>query len=566
MSIRQALAAAIVEFGRCVDQLATYTPDDWEDAGDEAEGLYKELERQRNRLALIDTAFLKGTATRRPRAEHKQVQWLVREFPMNAQVARARVRAAERINDAPDPATITSTNPEGTVSPQFMPAMREAVADGLLDSAGVAKVHTAINALPAQHHDEITTVADAPLANMVRQQGPTAVDGIGVHLTRLFNVEGAFTDADRNRKRSIRLGKQEYDGMTRLTGLIMPRLAAVLKRLIADHGKAGDLAARMKPAAPADSVGPEEEFTALTDPRTPEQRAHDAFEAAIADGFCRGVLPEDLALIENLSQDLQAEIAQEQSVKHGSGLISERSENSLFSDTDFQPDEVGVPDLIPGKHPQLAPRRGTTAIVAVTTLEELLAGKGNATTDGGVLTNVESIIEGADCSDLYLQVLGFEGQTLYLGRSQRLGSLAQYLALCAEEGGSSAPGTSAPPAQCDIHHVTGWNHGGETNLDNLTLVDRHTHANTIDTAGDGLDPTAPANKWQSKPGDPETGQRVRWHGPVSHDPARKPVENLHVSVQTTIAAKLRRQTREKYGIEKSNPRKGGQKDTSGEAS
>lgn len=132
MSIRQALAAAIVEFGRCVDQLATYTPDDWEDAGDEAEGLYKELERQRNRLALIDTAFLKGTATRRPRAEHKQVQWLVREFPMNAQVARVRVRAAERINDAPDSATITSTKPEGTVSPQFMSAMREAVADGLL--------------------------------------------------------------------------------------------------------------------------------------------------------------------------------------------------------------------------------------------------------------------------------------------------------------------------------------------------------------------------------------------------------------------------------------------------
>lgn len=128
----------------------------------------------------------------------------------------------------------------------------------------------------------------------------------------------------------------------------------------------------------------------------------------------------------------------------------------------------------------LVPRRGSTTLVAVTSLEELLQGKGDAFTDGGIHCSLESLIEGVDCRDLYLQILDFEGQTLHLGRSRRLGALSQYLALLGEERISTAPGTSAPAAFCDIHHIRSWESGGETNLDNLTLVDKHVHSTTDD--------------------------------------------------------------------------------------
>lgn len=285
-----ALHQGIAMLQRGIDTLIEQAADSWESLGREATDLYRELERQRNRLALVDTHFLTGTRSFRPAAKHKQVQWMVSGFPINATDARSRVRTAQRINDAPDPETITSTNPLGSQSDSFIPSIREAVSDGVLNSAAVAKIHAGISALPAEHQADITVAADGHLAELARQQGPVAMDGIGRQLTRLFNLEGRFTGDDRNRKRSIRLGKQEYDGMTCLTGLITPRFAAVIQRLFADYAKSGDLANRMASSSGKSTDNaevPDTELTAENDPRSPAQRAHDALESS----SCRRFLP-----------------------------------------------------------------------------------------------------------------------------------------------------------------------------------------------------------------------------------------------------------------------------------
>ncbi|MEL4183121.1 HNH endonuclease [Corynebacterium bovis] len=221
------------------------------------------------------------------------------------------------------------------------------------------------------------------------------------------------------------------------------------------------------------------------------------------------------------------------------------------------------------------PRRGTTTIVAVTTLEELLARTGTGITDTGDRLTVGSLIESTLATDLYLQVLDFQGRSLWLGRSRRLGSLDQYLALLGEEGMSTAPGSSACAARCAMHHIDGWNHGGDTDIDNLTFTDTSTHARVDDTrtnpnrwftlrpdsAGDQTAPR-PAHPRSGAPGDPPTPpeggtcpypghqgasacprtreEKVTWVPPRTVDPRRRPRVNHHPDMWDHPASRLRR--------------------------
>ncbi|MCV7079235.1 13E12 repeat family protein, partial [Mycobacterium szulgai] len=44
-----------------------------------------------------------------------------------------------------------------------------------------------------------------------------------------LNPDGNYTDEDRARKRGLSLGKQEHDGMSRLSGYVDPELRATLE-------------------------------------------------------------------------------------------------------------------------------------------------------------------------------------------------------------------------------------------------------------------------------------------------------------------------------------------------
>jgi hypothetical protein len=48
-----------------------------------------------------------------------------------------------------------------------------------------------------------------------------------------LNPDGEFSDDARARKRSITLGQQEFDGMSRLSGLITPDLRAAIEAALA---------------------------------------------------------------------------------------------------------------------------------------------------------------------------------------------------------------------------------------------------------------------------------------------------------------------------------------------
>ena len=56
------------------------------------------------------------------------------------------------------------------------------------------------------------------------------------------------------------------------------------------------------------------------------------------------------------------------------------------------------------------------------------------------------------------------------GRTCRHATPAQRRALAARDSGCSFPGCDAPPGWSEAHHIIHWEHGGLTDLDNLTLV------------------------------------------------------------------------------------------------
>ncbi|PJJ55199.1 HNH endonuclease signature motif containing protein [Compostimonas suwonensis] len=156
----------------------------------------------------------------------------------------------------------------------------------------------------------------------------------------------------------------------------------------------------------------------------------------------------------------------------------------------------------PGDQPAI------TVIVRMT-LDQLRGEAGTASIDG-----VDETITAARARELLgaagiiPEVLGSRGETFDLGRTRRLFSAAQRLALAGRDGGCSFPRCRRPPAFTEAHHIRWWARDhGDTSLDNGTLLcSEHHHL----VHRDG---------WHLE----LRGDRV-WYVPPPHiDPARTPI-------------------------------------------
>ncbi|MDK8768635.1 DUF222 domain-containing protein [Corynebacterium freneyi] len=516
---------------------------------------YEALERARKRMAIIDAEFMKAHRTH----HHVTDRGVGRTFAECANTSRAegrrRAAAHHRLHQ-------WESWPGSSGNPEYMPAVREKVEQGVIGADAVEKIDRAIRSMPAAIQAELTEKADPHIAELVEKVRVDDLDQLGTMLRALFGIDDPYTDEDRKRNRSIRVGKQGYDGMSKIYGHLTPHLAALFKRLAADHGRPGGLL-----------------DDAADDPRTPSQRLHDAVEAALAAGFGRGADPtggegwgskteggepedgggpdgggrtgdgggfEDDGVEGGGSDGGSSEEGGRPEDDSPSGRCGQVVDPNFGADSDTLYDipDHGDEKKRKRKRGRLAPARGTTSIVAVTTLAELLALNGTASTDTNVQMTVADAVEHCDARNLFLQVLDFQGRTLYFGRSRRLGSMDQYLALFGEEGMSSAPMTSAPAASCHMHHIRGWKFGGTTDLPNFTFVDPGTHANTDDSRTD-------PDKWWSRPGNGPGEPRVVWKPPRSMDPERNPAENEHPAGWCNPGRVIRRENRRENRREQS---------------
>jgi hypothetical protein len=93
---------------------------------------------------------------------------------------------------------------------------------------------------------------------------------------------------------------------------------------------------------------------------------------------------------------------------------------------------------------------------------------------GGPITAATAELIACD-STLTTVLVDHSGAPLDVGRSERLFTPVIRKGLAVRDGGCAHPGCGRPVSWCDAHHITPWEHGGTTSLDNGVLLCRLHH-------------------------------------------------------------------------------------------
>jgi len=78
-------------------------------------------------------------------------------------------------------------------------------------------------------------------------------------------------------------------------------------------------------------------------------------------------------------------------------------------------------------------------------------------------------------ADAHLLLKGLSQEPLAMGRTRRLATLAQRLALAVQWGGCAFPGCDRSIIACDIHHEDEWDFGGNTDVEDMLPLCRAHH-------------------------------------------------------------------------------------------
>jgi hypothetical protein len=105
----------------------------------------------------------------------------------------------------------------------------------------------------------------------------------------------------------------------------------------------------------------------------------------------------------------------------------------------------------------------------------LLDGVGVATLEGGALLPAAAARRIACDCGIVPVVMNGASVPLDVGRTRRLVTPKQRVALTARDRGCAFPSCGRPGRWSDAHHITSWLDGGTTNLNNLVLVCRRHH-------------------------------------------------------------------------------------------
>jgi len=287
-------------------------------------------------------------------------------------------------------------------------ATAAAQARGEIGAEHVAVIRDFIAHLPSHIDPGTQAQAESQLAQLAGGLTPEGLRQVARQLMGYLDQDGTLDDErEHARKRGLTLGRQELDGMSKLSGWIDPELRAALDAILAKLAAPGY-------CNPADDDpcldGTPSQAQISADTRSPAQRTHDAVKTV-----CQEMLK--------------------------SGKLGQHN---------------GLP----------------VTIVASATLADLTAGIGQAHTGGGTLIPIPGLLRLAAQAHPYLALFDNPREIrLYYGRTRRTASPGQRLALFALERGCTKPGCTAPPYHCQVHHaVRDWQHGGNTDIDELALA------------------------------------------------------------------------------------------------
>ena len=141
--------------------------------------------------------------------------------------------------------------------------------------------------LPAEVDGWTREAADADLAAQARGYRPDAVATYAQRIMDWLHPDGDYRDAERARKRGLTLGRQEFDGMSRLSGMITPELRAAIEAMLAKLAAPG--ACNPDDQTPVIDATPDEDAV-RRDLRSQAQRHHDGLLAGLRGLFTSGEL------------------------------------------------------------------------------------------------------------------------------------------------------------------------------------------------------------------------------------------------------------------------------------
>ncbi|OBI41252.1 HNH endonuclease signature motif containing protein, partial [Mycobacterium sp. E796] len=196
-----------------------------------------------------------------------------------------KAEAARRIDDAEDLGERRALTGESL--PPLMPATATAQREGLIGDTHVRVIRSFFAHLPTEIDRGTREAADADLADKARHYRPDELARYARRIMDWLHPDGDFSDAERARKRGITLGQQDFDGMSRITGLITPELRAAIEAMLAKLAAPGT--ANPEDENPIIDATPDED-AARRDTRSQAQRNHDAFLAGLRALFASGEL------------------------------------------------------------------------------------------------------------------------------------------------------------------------------------------------------------------------------------------------------------------------------------
>ncbi|HEX5144409.1 MAG TPA: HNH endonuclease signature motif containing protein [Mycobacterium sp.] len=294
----------------------------------------------------------------------------------------------------------------GEVLEPVLPNVAAAQARGQIGAEHVGIIRRFFKKLPSFLGYDVREAAEVQLAGIACGLTPEQLRAAADKLATLLDQDGELSDADRARRCYLLMGRQQPDGTSELRGRIDPETRAAIEAVNAKLAAPG--MCNPNDHTPCIDGEPSPEAVS-TDTRTVGQRQHDALTA-----MCRAML--------------------------ASGQLGSHN---------------GLP----------------ATMVITTTLHDLQAGTGHGLTGGGSLLPMAEVIRQAAAAHHYLAV--FDNHTeepLYLGRAKRLASKAQRIVLYAKDRGCTRPGCTAPAYHSEVHHVTDWAAGGQTNITDETLA------------------------------------------------------------------------------------------------
>nr|BFF10185.1 HNH endonuclease signature motif containing protein [Microbacterium flavescens] len=351
----------------------------------------------------------------------------------------------------------TRTSLTGDTLPAAFSSLREAAANGNVGVDTISAITRTLGSISDRCRLGEIEAAESELVRAAigaADVPPCAADETRMQArvwAAVLDPDGALPEHERSmRRRGLVVGR-ERGGLTRVTGDLIPDVAAQLTRLLDAHLSPRVEDRTLTPVPNGPTFTPDAEVgSAPPDPRTRTQRQHDALAALL-------------------------------------GAAARSAETPTLG----------------GASP--------TLLVTIAA-SELESDHGIGHIDGTETTVPAYVARHVACSG-GVQRLVFDdaGRVIELGDPQRVFTAAQRRAITARDGGCVIPGCHVPAAWCEFHHVEPHARGGSTHTDNGVMLCWF-HHRTLATNGwavaviEGV-PHVRAPRWLQPDGDwrPTTG-------------------------------------------------------------